>query len=33
VRDGLRARFGSLGVETWFARIEGGEVVFEEVGS
>ena len=33
VRDGLRARFGSLGVETWFARIDGGEVVFEAVGS
>ena len=33
VRDGLRARFGSLSVETYFARIDGGEVVFEAVGS
>jgi len=33
VRDGLCARFGSLGVETWFARIDGGEVVFEAAGS
>ena len=32
VRDGIRARFGSLSVETWFARIDGGEVVFEAVG-
>jgi len=31
VRGGFRERFGPIGVETYFARIEGGEVLFEEV--
>jgi hypothetical protein len=31
VAAGFRQRFGDLGVEAYFARIEGAEVVFEEV--
>ena len=31
VRDGFRERFGPIGVETYFARIDGKDVVFETI--
>jgi hypothetical protein len=31
VRDGFQERFGRISVETYYARLEGGEVAFEEV--